>query len=101
MASSCLPLTELTVAQRFFLPLEELLPQCHHLRPCPALPDWEWLRLLVHRVLHAVPSGRAFLQEHAPACGVCPELTTFFESLTEAFSTPSSLMLALMNSTAR
>ena len=81
MASSCLPLTELTVAQRFFLPLEQLLPQCDHLRLCPALPDGDWLRLLVHRVLHAVPSGRAFLQEHAPACGPSPEVTTFFESL--------------------
>ena len=81
MAASCLPITEPTVAQRFFLPLEQLLPLCHHLRPCPALPDRDWLRLLVHRVLHAVPSGRALLQEHAPACAVSAEVTTFFESL--------------------
>lgn len=84
MASPCLPLDQLTVAQRFFLPLEQLLPLCQHLRSCPALPDWDWLCLLVQRVLQAVPSGRAFLQEHAPACTVSPELTTFFESLRSA-----------------
>ncbi len=81
MTSSSLAQPELSVAQRFFLPLEQFLPLCQHLRACPALPDRDWLCLLVQRVLHAVPSGRAFLQEHAPACSVSPELTTFFESL--------------------
>jgi hypothetical protein len=37
-----------------------------------------------------------------PFCAYCVQIsTTFFESSTLAFSTPSSLMLALMNSTAR
>ncbi len=37
-----------------------------------------------------------------PFCAYCVQIsTTFFESSTEAFSTPSSLMFFLMNSTAR
>lgn len=75
------PLPDSSLAQSFFHPLEQLLPLCQHLRHCSALPDFDWLRMLVHRVLHAVPSGRAFLQEHAPDCGVSARGTTFFESL--------------------
>ena len=37
-----------------------------------------------------------------PFCAYCVQIyTTFFESAIDAFSTPSSLMFALMNSTAR
>jgi hypothetical protein len=37
-----------------------------------------------------------------PFCAYCVQIsTTFFESSTDAFSTPSSLMFFLMNSTAR
>ena len=37
-----------------------------------------------------------------PFCAYCVQIsTTFLESSTDAFSAPSSLMLALMNSTAR
>ena len=37
-----------------------------------------------------------------PFCAYCVQIsTTFFESLTDAFVTPSSLLFALMNSTAR
>ena len=37
-----------------------------------------------------------------PFCAYCVQIsTTFFESAIDAFSAPSSLMLALMNSTAR
>ena len=37
-----------------------------------------------------------------PFCAYCVQIsTTFLESAMDAFSTPSSLMLALMNSTAR
>ena len=37
-----------------------------------------------------------------PFCAYCVQIsTTFLLSATDAFSTPSSLMLALMNSTAR
>ena len=37
-----------------------------------------------------------------PFCAYCVQIsTTFLQSSTEAFSTPSSLMFALMNSTAR
>jgi hypothetical protein len=70
-----------TVAHRFFAPLLDLLPSCQHSRLCPALPDSDWLRLLVGRVLHQVPSGRAFLQEYAHRFPVAPATGTFFESL--------------------
>ena len=37
-----------------------------------------------------------------PFCAYCVQIsTTFFESATDALVAPSSLMLALMNSTAR
>lgn len=70
-----------TVAQRFFAPLDQLLPHARHSRHCPALPDADWLRLLVTRVLHDLPSGRAFLQQYAPLFPVIPGTGTFFESL--------------------
>ena len=39
---------------------------------------------------------------HIPRWAYCVQIsTTFFESAMDAFSTPSSLMFALMNSTAR
>ncbi len=78
MASLPLPPT---VAQRFFAPLDQLLPNALHSRSCPALPDFAWLRLLVSRVLHQVPSGRAFLQQYAHLLPATPATGAFFESL--------------------
>lgn len=54
-----------SVTHSFFSPLEALLPQCQNLRGCPALPDTLWLQLGIERVLYELPSGRAFLQQHA------------------------------------
>ena len=70
-----------TVAQRFLAPLDQVLPGCRHSRLCPALPDSDWLRLLVGRVLHEVPSSRAFLQEFAHRFPVSAATGAFFESL--------------------
>lgn len=71
-----------TVADHWFQPLAELLPQCReHTRHCPVLPDPSWLRLFLARALHEVRSGRAFLQEVGHRLPDCPELGSFFESL--------------------
>ncbi len=59
------PPTSGSVAATFLAPVLELLPDCLHTRHCPALPDEAWVHLGLQRVLHELPSGRAFLQQHA------------------------------------
>jgi hypothetical protein len=46
-------------------PLAPLLDACAHRRDCPGLSDAPWLRAGLSRVLHAVPSGRGFVQQFA------------------------------------
>ena len=75
------PSPSTTVAERFFAPLDHLLSTALHSRSCPALPDSAWLRLLVCRVLHEVPSGRAFLQQYAHLLPATPATGAFFESI--------------------
>ena len=70
-----------SVAATFLAPLEKLLPECQALRECPAFPDEAWIRLGVERVLHELPSGRAFLQQHAYRFAHCPPRANYFESL--------------------
>lgn len=70
-----------SVVTHFLAPLAELLPECQDLRHCPALPDETWIRLGLERVLHSLPSGRAFLQEHAFRLPHCPSRANYFESL--------------------
>ncbi len=50
-----------SVAAAFLAPVLELLSDCLHTRHCPALPDEAWVHLGLQRVLHELPSGRAFL----------------------------------------
>jgi hypothetical protein len=59
-----------TVDGAFFQPLADLLATTPHARPCPELPDTDFVRLGIYRVLEASPSGRGFLQER----GRAPEL---------------------------
>lgn len=70
-----------SVHRALFEPLHELLGQCAHQRACPELPDAEWLHLGLHRVLHEVPSGRAYLQQHGSQFPHCPPLGHYFEAL--------------------
>ena len=53
-----------TVNETFFQPLEQAIATASGLWPCPELPDDQWLRMGVQRVLEASESGRGFLQEH-------------------------------------
>lgn len=70
-----------TVNDTFFAPVLGLAEGSKHWRPCPELPDEDWLLLNLHRVLEAVPSGRAFLQEHGPRFRRQPSRTNYFGSL--------------------
>jgi hypothetical protein len=74
-------LDTITVNQAFFQPLEQALATASHLWPCPELPDDEWARMGVQRVLEASPSGRAFLQEHGLRFEKVLHYTTYFASL--------------------
>lgn len=77
--SNTLP-PNLTVNDLFFEPLEEIFPSLQCRLPCPEFPDEDWLRAGVLRVLEEVPSGRAFLQEHALRLDNVPKHGNFFES---------------------
>jgi Transposase DDE domain len=70
-----------SVAKTFLSPINELLPHCQNIRDCPELPDETWFRLGLEPVLHELPSGRAFLQEHAFRFPHCPPRSNYFESL--------------------
>jgi hypothetical protein len=70
-----------TVNEMFFQPLTAALPLAIHNRPCPELPDEDWLRLGVQRVLEGSESGRAFLQEHGVRLENAPRHNNYFASL--------------------
>lgn len=53
-----------TVNEVFIEPLTSALGASVHTRPCPELPDVDWLRMGVLSVFESSESGRAFLQEH-------------------------------------
>lgn len=76
-----LTLDPTTVNQAFFQPLEQALLSASNLWPCHELPDDEWARMGVQRVLEASPSGRAFLQEHGLRFEKVLNYTTYFASL--------------------
>ena len=52
-----------TVNDAFFQPITALVADSPHTRPCPELPDLNFVHLGIHRVLESSPSGRGFLQE--------------------------------------
>lgn len=79
-----------SVTATFFAPVLELLGECINTRVCPAFPDEAWIQLGLQRVLHELPSGRAFLQQHAFAFPHCPSRGNYFESL----KSPRRLQLA-------
>jgi len=69
------------VNERFYQPLEGLPTRSPHARPCPELPDADFLRLGVQRVLEHAASGRAFLQEHGPRFVRVPDHHNYFAAL--------------------
>ena len=70
-----------TVNHAFYQPLRQALTAAQHLWFCPELPDDEWVRMGVERVLEASPSGRAFLQEHGPRFEQVPTPCNYFAAL--------------------
>lgn len=70
-----------SVNQAFFQPLTTALAHAAHTRPCPELPDADWLRLGVQRVIEGSESGRAFLQEHGLRFDHPPSPNNYFASL--------------------
>ena len=79
MSSSSTPAG--SVAAALFSPALELLAQCQETRDCPSLRDAAWIDVGLNRVLHEVPSGRAFLQEHGQQLAYCPPRSNYFEAL--------------------
>lgn len=71
----------ITVNEAFFQPLAELCATSKYARPCPKISDEQWIKLGLHRVLEAVESGRAFLQEHGPRFENIPCRSSYFDSL--------------------
>ena len=47
----------------------------------PRVPDEDWLRLGIRRVLEQVGSSRAFLPEHGPSFRYQPTRANYFEAL--------------------
>jgi len=74
----------LTVDDSFFQPLADLLATTPHARPCPELPDPDFVRLGIYRVLEASPSGRGFLQEHGLRFPNTPSYSNYFATLRSA-----------------
>jgi len=73
-----------TVNHAFYQPLRQALASSKSLWLCPELPDEEWMRMGVERVLEASPSGRAFLQEHGPRFEKVPTTCNYFAALRSA-----------------
>lgn len=71
----------ITVDSAFFTPLTALVPESQHTRPCPELPDLDFVRLGIHRVLESSPSGRGFLQEHGSRFERVPTHSNYFSTL--------------------
>ena len=70
-----------TADEAFFAPLNGLAAASPNRRRCRELSDDRWLRLYIHRALEAAPSGRGFLQEHAPRLGSGPARSDYFVSI--------------------
>lgn len=73
-----------TVDSAFFTPLNALVAQSQWTRPCPELPDLDFVRLGIHRVLESSPSGRGFIQEHGARFERMPTHSNYFSTLRSA-----------------
>ena len=70
-----------TVNQAFYQPLAGLAARSKATRACPEFSDEDYVLCGVRRVLEESPSGRAFLQEHAPEVSTTITLTNYFATL--------------------
>ena len=70
-----------TVNEHFYQPLHGMATQSPHARPCFELPDEDFIRMGVQRVLESSESGRGFIQEHGPRFEKIPSYTNYFAAL--------------------
>jgi len=73
-----------TVDFAFFNPLNALVAESQWTRPCQELPDLDFVRLGIHRVLESSPSGRGFIQEHGARFERMPTHSNYFSTLRTA-----------------
>jgi hypothetical protein len=73
--------TTKTVFGKLIQPLMSLVDQCNYKRKCNALPDLEWIKTGLLRILSQEPSGRAFLQKLSDSGGTYLKRSLFFETL--------------------
>lgn len=73
--------TTKTVFGKLIQPLISLVDQCNYKRKCNALPDHEWIKTGLLRILSQEPSGRAFLQKLSDSGGSDLKRSHFFETL--------------------
>jgi hypothetical protein len=70
-----------TVFGKLVQPLISLVDQCNYKRRCNTLPDDEWVKTGLLRILSQEPSGRAFLQKLSDSGGSDLKRSLFFETL--------------------
>lgn len=68
------------LSDTFFSPLYAALPRAHQRRDCPSLPDADWLRFCVERVIHQEASGRGFLQRLSDRNDRSVASSTYFDA---------------------
>ena len=73
--------TTKTVFGKLIQPLMSLVDQCNYKRKCKTLPDLEWIKTGLLRILSQEPSGRAFLQKLSDFGGTDLKRSLFFETL--------------------
>jgi hypothetical protein len=73
--------TTKTVFGKLAQPLLSLVDKCIYKRQCNALPDDEWIKTGLLRILSQEPSGRAFLQKLSDSGGSDLKRSLFFETL--------------------
>ena len=73
--------TTKTVFGKLIQPLISLVDKCNYKRKCNALPDHEWIKTGLLRILSQEPSGRAFLQKLSDSGGTDLKRSHFFETL--------------------
>ena len=73
--------TTKTVFGKLTQPLISFVDQCNYKRKCNALPDHDWIKTGLLRILSQEPSGRAFLQKLSDSGGYDLKRSLFFETL--------------------
>jgi hypothetical protein len=70
-----------TVFGKLAQPLISLVDKCNYKRKCTTLPDDEWIKTGLLRILSQEPSGRAFIQKLSDSGGADIKRSLFFETL--------------------